>query len=74
MLVASNIYHASLHLLLLISLLGESFAEYISGQQKGNFDINSKSRKQRDVGDIEHSASAHNYADVSSTKVSPGIP
>ena len=74
MLVASNIYHASLHLSLFISLLGESCAEYISGQQKGNFAINSKYRKQRDVGDIEHSASAHNYADVSSTKVSPLIP
>ena len=74
MLVPSNIYHASLNLLLLISLLGESFAEYISGQQKGSFAINTKSRKQRDVVDMEHSTSAQNYADVSSSKVSRGIP
>ena len=74
MIVASDIYHASLHLLLLISLLGESFAQYISGQQKGSFVINTKSRKQRDVLDIEHSTSAQNYADVSSTKVSREIP
>ena len=74
MIVASDIYHASLHLLLLISLLGESVAEYISGQQKGRLAFNTKSRKQRDVVDTEQSTSAHNYADVSNTKVSPLIP
>ena len=73
MLVARNIYHASLHLPLFISLLGESFGEYIFGQQKGMLAFNTKSRKQRDVVDTEHSTSAHNYADVSSTKVSRGI-
>ena len=74
MLVDIDIYHASLHLSLFISLLGESCAEYISGQQKGRLAFNTKSRKQRDVVDTEQSTSAHNYADVSSTKVSPFIP
>ena len=74
MLAASNIYHASLHLSLFVSLLGESLAEYISSQQYSRLAFNTKSRKQRDVVDTELSTSAHNYADVSSTKVSALIP
>ena len=74
MLKFNDWHRAVLLFSIFISLLSESFAGHISGQQKGNFAINTQFRKQRDVAEIEHSTSSQNNGDITNKKVSREVP